>query len=125
MPHPYYDRSRFQVRFRSLFIISILLAVGALGVNLADQAIVREVDATVVSVHQIPTMGHGKDFYMRYLVLTDKETFICAPSFLNVKFNNSDIFFRLKEGQRYHFRVSGFGKGMLTDYRNILSAEPF
>lgn len=57
----------------------------------------------------------------RYLVVTDKETFVVKNSFLNGKFNNSDLYFRLEVGKTYDFRVAGFGKGYFTDYRNILS----
>ena len=57
---------------------------------------------------------------IRYLVITDKETFVCESSLLNGKFNNSDIFFRLKEDSTYTFQVCGIGKTAFTDYRNIL-----
>lgn len=60
---------------------------------------------------------------IRYLVITDKETFIVQNSLLNGKFNNSDLFFRLKKGSVYEFRVSGKGKSFFLDYRNILDAK--
>lgn len=57
---------------------------------------------------------------IRYLVITDKETFICESSVFNSKYNNSDIFYSLEEGKTYTFRVSGQGKSAAYDYRNIL-----
>lgn len=57
---------------------------------------------------------------IRYLVITDKETFICESSLLNGKFDNSDIFFRLKKDSVYDFKVEGYGKSFIYDYRNIL-----
>jgi hypothetical protein len=60
---------------------------------------------------------------IRSLVITDKEAFVCESSLLNGKFNNSDIFWRLEKGKVYDFKVSGIGKGWLTDYRNILEAK--
>lgn len=57
---------------------------------------------------------------IRYLVITDKETFICESSLLNEKFNNSDLYLRLKKDSVYTFRVAGFGKSVIYDYRNIL-----
>jgi len=60
---------------------------------------------------------------MRYLVITDKETFVCESSWTNLKFNNSDIFYRLKKGNTYNFTVCGYGKSIFTDYRNILSVD--
>lgn len=57
---------------------------------------------------------------IRYLVITDKETFICESSLVNGKFDNSDIFFRLKKDSVYSFKVEGYKKSFVYDYRNIL-----
>lgn len=59
----------------------------------------------------------------RYLVITDKETFICESSLLNGKFNNSDIFYRLNKDSIYNFKVCGIGKTIISDYRNILEIK--
>lgn len=56
----------------------------------------------------------------RYIVITDKETFICESSLFNGKFNNSDIFYNLHKDSTYTLRVAGIGKGIVTDYRNII-----
>lgn len=57
----------------------------------------------------------------RYIVVTNKGTFICENSTLNGKFNNSDIFYRIKEGETYSsITVCGYGKGFFFDYKNIL-----
>ena len=58
---------------------------------------------------------------IRYLVVTDKETFVCKSSFINGKFDNSNIFWHLKKDSTYNFKVCGIGKGFIFDYRNILS----
>jgi len=57
---------------------------------------------------------------IRYLVITDKETFVIEDSFWNNKYNNSDIFFRLEVGKSYYFKVCGNKKSRAYDYRNIL-----
>ena len=57
---------------------------------------------------------------IRYLVITDKETFICESSLLNGKFDNSNLFFHLKKDSTYNFKVEGYGKSLFYDYRNIL-----
>lgn len=57
---------------------------------------------------------------IRYLVITNKETFIIEDSFWNDKYNNSDIFFRLEVGKSYQFKVCGEKKSGVYDYRNIL-----
>ena len=57
---------------------------------------------------------------IRYLIITEKETFICESSLINGKFNNSDVFWHLKKDSTYNFTVSGRGKSFFFDYRNIL-----
>ncbi len=80
----------------------------------------------VIHLQQQQLMSGLKDNIsteIRYLVITDKETFICESSMLNGKFNNSDIFWRLKEGETYNFKVCGIGKSIMSDYRNILESH--
>ncbi len=80
----------------------------------------------VIHLQQQSLMSGSKDNIntdIRYLVVTDKETFICESSIFNGKFNNSDIFFRLKEDSTYNFKVAGIGKSLFMDYRNILEVK--
>jgi len=84
------------------------------------------IEATIIDLQQQQKIsGSNKNVStdIRYLVITDKETFCIKNSILNWKFNNSDIFYRLENGKKYSFRVSGVGKGIITDYRNILSVQ--
>lgn len=60
---------------------------------------------------------------IRYLVITDSETFVIENNYLMFKFNNSDIYYRLKKDSTYTFKASGIGKTLLTDYRNILKIK--
>lgn len=60
---------------------------------------------------------------IRYLVITDKETFVCESSIVNGKYDNSDIYWRLKKDSTYTFKVAGGGKSLLTDYRNIIDYQ--
>lgn len=84
-------------------------------------------DCKVLNLVQQQTLfGNTQDGLktsIRYLVVTDKETFVCESSWINLKFNNSDIFYRLKRGNTYNFNVCGYGKSMFTDYRNILTVD--
>ena len=85
--------------------------------SINDCKVIRLVDQTLVG---------GKESIktsIRYMVVTDKETFLCESSILNGKFNNSDIFWRLKQDSTYNFKVSGIGKTFFTDYRNIISVS--
>lgn len=80
-------------------------------------------DCKVIDLQQqqlIKTVGEGMTTEIRYLVITDKETFICESSLLNGKFDNSNLFFHLKKDSTYNFKVEGYGKSFFYDYRNIL-----
>lgn len=80
-------------------------------IELQQQQLIKNTDEKTISTE------------IRYLVVTDKETFVCRSSTLNLKFNNSDIFFHLKKDSTYTFKVAGLGKGFFTDYRNILEVK--
>ncbi len=61
---------------------------------------------------------------IRYLVVTNKGVFLCESSVLNGKFNNSEIFYSLKEDSTYNkFVVVGIGKTMFSDYPNLIAVE--
>lgn len=91
----------------------------------ANQLFISEVENCKVIELQQQQLIQGADgtikTQIRYLVVTDKGTFVCKNSLLNAKFNNSDLFWKLKKDSVYTFRVSGFGKSFITDYRNILN----
>lgn len=108
-----------------IIILFVIVAVVVLITNVGNQATVETVpNCKVLNLQQQQILGatdrEGFSTHYRYLVITDKETFICESSFLNGKFNNSDIFWRLQKDSTYTFKVAGFGKGIITDYRNIL-----
>lgn len=61
---------------------------------------------------------------IRYLIITDKGTFICESNILQGKFNNSDIYYHIKKDSIYsEIKVSGYGKGFIFDYQNIISIK--
>jgi hypothetical protein len=58
----------------------------------------------------------------RLIVTTDSETFICEDHLPLLGIRNSEkIYYQLKVDSVYSFKVSGFGRGFITDYRNIIS----
>ena len=89
--------------------------------NAVQTAVVADCKVIELQQQQLIT-GSGKSVSteIRYLVVTDKETFVCESSLINGKFNNSDVFWRLKKDSTYTFKVVGYGKGIVFDYRNIL-----
>ena len=112
---------------KPLIVVVLLIIITSVSINVFNDRLVEDVENYKIidlQQHQIVS-GMDGDIRteMRYLVVTDKETFICENSILNGKFNNSDIFFRLKKDSIYNFKVVGFGKGFFTDYRNIIEIK--
>ena len=102
----------------------VVLLIGSIIVSVWNQSNVSTVENCKVMDLQQQQLIKGSDGNMsteiRYLVITDKETFVCESSLLNRKFNNSDIYWHLKKDSIYTFKVAGVGKSMITEYRNIL-----
>ena len=104
-----------------LFVIAIIGSAYSYYLNDSNVRIVR--NCKIIDLQQqsiISSRDKNVSTEIRYLVITDKETFICTSSLFNSKFNNSDIFWRLKKDSTYNFRVAGFGKSFVFDYRNVL-----
>jgi len=126
--------NQIQIKMKNLNLVNCLIGLGVvivisvfIGIITLNVCSARHTsivyDCKVMELQQQQLIkGSGNDMKteIRYLVITDKETFICESSILNGKFNNSDIFWRLEKGKTYKFRVSGYGKSMFLDYRNIL-----
>lgn len=109
-------------------IVLVLISMMCLGLyQFLSQSNIEVVKDCKVLELQQQQLIEGTDGNMstriRYLVITDKETFICENSLLNGKFNNSDIFWRLKKDSIYTFKVAGVGKSFVTEYRNILEVD--
>jgi hypothetical protein len=101
-------------------IVIILLLITSL--NICDSL---QVDTVKVKVNKLVTqqiIGKESTKY-RYLIITDNETFICENNILHGKFNNSDLFYKIKENQTYIFFVCGYGKTWYSDYRNVLDIK--
>lgn len=109
---------------RNIIVIVIIGMICIFGLSILNQSNVEIVEnCKVIKLQQqqiIRSENNSINTEIRYIIVTDKETFICESSLLNGKFNNSDIFFRLKEDSTYTFKVAGIGKSMVNDYRNIL-----
>lgn len=109
---------------KGIYIIAAVLILFAIGRNLNNATTIETVENCKVINLQALQQLSGSDGSIstnyRYLVTTDKETFICETSVLNGKYNNSDIYFRLQKDSTYSFKVEGVGKSMINDYRNIL-----
>jgi len=115
---------KFETMQRTIITFIVIIFVGGLITYVCNQSKVSIIENCKVNDLQQQQLieGSGKNIKttIRYLVITDKETFVCENSLLNGKFNNSDIFWRLKKDSTYTFKVAGIGKTFFTEYRNIL-----
>ena len=55
-----------------------------------------------------------------YFVFTEHETFQCSDVLVLGKFNSSDVYGSLQEGETYIIRTCGFRIPVLSEYRNII-----
>lgn len=104
----------------AFFSVILLLLISSGVLTILDSTKIDKVGPCKVVELQQQQLIKEKTTEIRYLVITDKETFVCESSLINGKFNNSDLFYHLKKDSTYTFKVCGFGKGPATDYRNIL-----
>ena len=87
------------------------------------------IKVTVTSLDERPVPVGGSShatttkFYIGASHNGKTEMFICEDDFMESKYNNSEIFYSLKEGQSYFFEVKGYGKSGWHDYRNIISVR--
>jgi hypothetical protein len=113
--------TRYIVPIAMILILAILLVLGVFNLYNGLHTNTVTVKVTDLQTQQI-VIGYPKHMKtrIRYLVITDFETFVCENSYLKFKFNNSDIFYHLKKDSTYTMQVQGIGKTLLSDYRNIL-----
>lgn len=109
---------------RLIYIIVCFLIVTFIGLSIASDLNVSTVsNCKILHLKEQQIISGTKDHIstnIRFLIITNKGTFISESSFINGKFNNSDIFYRLEEGKVYNLKLCGFGKSFLFDYKNIL-----
>jgi hypothetical protein len=82
---------------------------------------ISTIDHTSVVITGKERINDGQE--SRYLVFTENETFQNTDSTLNWKFNSSDIYGKLKEGQTCDMKVMGWRVPFLSWYRNIITAN--
>jgi hypothetical protein len=102
----------------------IALIIGIITIEvLNDKEISVVKNCKIIELQQQQLIKGTKDNMsteIRYLIITDKETFICESSIVNGKYDNSNLFWHFKKDQTYNLKVCGFGKSFLFDYRNVL-----
>jgi len=56
----------------------------------------------------------------KYLIFCEEEVFENTDNFFKLKFNSSDIYRDIKEGEEYEFEVYGWRIPFLSMHRNII-----
>lgn len=59
----------------------------------------------------------------KYLIFTDKGVFENTDSWVELKFNSSDLYGKLERGKSYNLRVYGWRIPFLSKYKNITRAK--
>ncbi len=60
----------------------------------------------------------------KYLVsTTDGQVFQITDSFVNWRFDSSNLYARIKPGETYDIKTQGFRFGLLSDYKNIIEVK--
>lgn len=99
----------------TVVIIVILLAViGVILPNFFSEV----VTFTVTDKERIT-----EDDSSKYLIFTDIETFENTDTVFYWKFNSSDIYGKIKEGNTYTAKVVGFRLPAVSMYRNIVEIQ--
>ena len=100
------------------FVLLFTLVIGdLLYVSYATDAFVES-----VVVNKLERVCSGTRS-CEYLVFTDGEVFSNSDVILRGKFNSSDLYGKIKEGETYNLKVIGYRLNFLSRYRNILSIE--
>lgn len=104
----------------------IILAAGVLLIlPIIKHTVTREIiHKTVITGKEriVETDNEGRAS-SKYLIFTKNETFENTDSLWGWKFNSSDVYGKIKEGQICTFKVVGWRLPLLSWYRNILKAE--
>ena len=116
------------MRNRTYIIASIIVLVN---LSLIIKTVIgdtkRETISCTIRSKQVQTRmtGAGGDITTeyRYLVKTDKELFVIENSLINGVYNNSELFMSLDTGKQYTITVCGWGKSIITEYRNIINIQ--
>lgn len=120
----------FILRIRSLssedftivvLTLLILYVVYKMILFIVEWTTIREVTAVVIKKERIYYPNKRKS---QYIIFTSEGVLENVDSFAWVKFNSSDIYASLKEGETYVFRVCNFRIRVSSSYPNIIKAAP-
>lgn len=120
--------NKYKTKFTLIELLIVVTIVGLLASmiigpvkNLVAPFISGE--TRTLTIVKMERVAHGQD--SKYLIYTDGEVFENVDCLVKGKFDSSDLYGKLQEGQTYKAEVYGWRvKPFLNWYRNILSVTP-
>jgi len=103
------------------FAIALFLVAAITGCTIHNTT--QDTVAVTVTGKERVTKKSGNAVESYYLIFTDTETFKNEDSLWALKFNSSDLYGSLREGQTCELTVVGFRVNWLSMYRNIIEAN--
>lgn len=97
----------------ALVVVSVLVMI-PLGIKSTGE----EIEIKVTDKERINELKSSK-----YLIFTETETFENSDTILYLKFDSSDVYSNLKQGEEYKVLVYGWRIPFLSMYRNIVRIE--
>ena len=80
----------------------------------------RDTIKVTVKKSERVTTGSGENISNKYLIFTDKGVFENTDSFVEFKFNSSDLYSEIEEGKSYNFKVYGWRIPFFSMYKNVV-----
>lgn len=102
------------------FVVFALLA-GV--VTMAQYGTKETVTATVTGKERVTSSDGNGNVKSKYLIFTETETFENTDALFAGKFNSSDFYGKIREGQTCKFTVIGWRMPVFSTYRNIIEME--
>jgi len=102
--------------------IALILLAG-IGASVYKAAMTTDTVNVKVTGKERIVESNGDQTTSKYLIFTEGEVFENTDTLLKMKFNSSDLYGKIKDGQTCTFTVNGWRVQFLSMYRNILSAE--
>jgi len=99
--------------------LGLLFVIGLVALTLVGELVV--VDHVDITIDDKDIKAHSEG--SKYLVFTDGEVFENTDSWLNGKFDSSDVYNNLDVGKTYHCKVVGWRIQIMSWYRNIITYE--
>lgn len=113
-----------KINDKAVVVLVLVLLFGAVWMGCAIYLSTETVVTARVAHKERVGHGSGENFSEKYLVYTDGETFELVDSLLYLRFNSSDHYGNIREGQTYRLRVVGWRVPFLSWYRNVIQVEP-